>query len=230
MSFATGMGSWKSVGESSSSSSQASDSQKRADSVMASLGKARVRTKASGWNWEDEEMMYEIDRRNLKRQKRKLDASKVTVEQKIEKVQERKRAKYMYEERKVFLGGLSEETTEKDVKAAFEVFGTIVDLKVMRDNETGKSRGYGFLTYAQTFMLDAAMEKGEFEICGATIHPKRATPDEPRYRMTRTEYDNSLECESICDGKRSIFVGALRDNITEDDLIEYFQGYGRVVR
>ena len=48
--------------------------------------------------------------------------------------------------------------------------------------------------------------------------------------MTRTEYDNSLECESICDGKRSIFVGALRDNITEDDLIEYFQGYGRVVR
>ena len=124
------MGSWKSVGES-SSCSQASESQKRADSVMASLGKARVRAKASGWNWEDEEMMYEIDRRNLKRQKRKLDASKVTVEQKIEKVQERKRAKYMYEERKVFLGGLSEETTEKDVKAAFEVFGTIVDLKVI---------------------------------------------------------------------------------------------------
>ena len=103
----------------------------RADEIMAKLGKAKVKKKATNWSWEDEEMMYEIDRRNLKRQKRKLDASKVTVEQKIEKVQERKRAKYMYEERKVFLGGLSEETTEKDVKAAFEVFGTIVDLKVI---------------------------------------------------------------------------------------------------
>merc|ERR1740131_793632 len=34
----------------------------------------------------------------------------------------------------------------------------------------------------------------------------------------------------VCEGKRSIFVGALRDNITQDDLIEYFQGFGRVVR
>ena len=197
---------------------------------MASLGKARVKARASDQSWEEEEMMYEINRRNLKRQKRKLEQSKVTPEQKEEKRLERKREKWMMEERKIFLGGLADETTEKDVMEAFQEFGTVVDLKVMRDNDTGKSRNYGFLTFAQEFMLEAALEKREFHINGKLVIPKRATPDEPRYRMCKTEFDNTSEIGTMCEGKRSIFVGALRDNITEDDLIEYFQGFGRVVR
>merc|ERR1719285_814327 len=128
------------------------------------------------------------------------------------------------------MGGLADETTEKDVMEAFQEFGTVVDLKVMRDNETGKSRNYGFLTFAQEFMLEAALEKREFTINGKLVIPKRATPDEPRYRMCKTEFDNTSEIGTMCEGKRSIFVGALRDNITEDDLIEYFQGFGRGVR
>ena len=65
---------------------------------MASLGKSRVKNRASDQSWEEEEMMYEINRRNLKRQKRKLEASKVTPEQKEEKRLERKREKWMMEE------------------------------------------------------------------------------------------------------------------------------------
>jgi hypothetical protein len=158
MSF-SGMGSWKAVDTSAEDSASmppparppVNSSLKRADEVMASLGKSRVKSKASEWNWEDEEMMYEVNRRNLKRQKRKLEASKVTVEEKKEKRTERQRERYagVVEERKLFLGGLADETTERDIKEAFEPFGTLVDLKVMRDNDTGKSRNYGFLTYAQ---------------------------------------------------------------------------------
>lgn len=72
--------------------------------------------------------------------------------------------------------------------------------------------------------------EGLFEINGVTIKPKRATPDEPRYRMCKTEFDSISDIGTICEGKRSIFVGALRDNISEDDLIDYFSGFGRVVR
>ena len=39
---------------------------------------------------------------------------------------------YMREERKLFLGGLAEETTEKDLKKTFTQFGTIMDCKVNR--------------------------------------------------------------------------------------------------
>ena len=37
---------------------------------------------------------------------------------------------YQREERKLFLGGIAEETTEKDLKKAFSPFGTIMDCKV----------------------------------------------------------------------------------------------------
>ena len=37
---------------------------------------------------------------------------------------------YMRVERKLFLGGIGEETTEKDLKKAFSPFGTIMDCKV----------------------------------------------------------------------------------------------------
>ena len=76
----------------------------------------------------------------------------------------------------MFLGGLAEETTEKDLKAAFAEFGTIVDCKVMRDNDSGKSRGFGFVTYSSSFMTEAAIEKSPFEINGKEVTPKRAPP------------------------------------------------------
>ena len=77
------------------------------------MGKSRVKSRASDQSWEEEEMMYEINRRNLKRQKRKLEASKVTPEQKEEKRLERKREKWMMEERKIFLGGLADDIGKK---------------------------------------------------------------------------------------------------------------------
>jgi len=233
MSF-SGMGAWKPV-PAAESKAGINQSLKRADEVMASLGKARVKVKEGG-TWEDEELMYEIERRKLKRAKRKVEAAKVTPEEKEEARLDRKRKKYMMEERKVFLGGLAEETTEKDVMKVFEVFGTIVDMKVMRDVDTGKSRQYGFLTFAQEFMLEACLEadtghgKGKYMINDKIVIPKRATPDEPRYRMCKTEFDATTDIGSLCEGKRSIFVGSLRDNIDEDDMRDYFSGFGRVVR
>ena len=43
----------------------------RADEIMAKLGKARVKRAATNWSWDDEELMYEMNQRDSKRQKRK---------------------------------------------------------------------------------------------------------------------------------------------------------------
>ena len=172
--------------------------------------------------------MYEVNQRDAKRQKRKLEASKETEEMKKMKKDEKIMNMYMREERKLFLGGLGQETTEKDLKAVFKEFGTIIDCKVMRDGETGLSRGFGFVTYACSFMTEAALEKAPFDINGVEVTPKRATPDAPRYKQTNVEFNATLD--KACDGKRSIFIGALRDCISEEDLEQYFSGFGRVVR
>ncbi len=47
---------------------------------------------------------------------------------------------------RLFVGSLSDSTTEADLRNAFEAFGPVVDAVVMVDRETGHSRGFGFVT------------------------------------------------------------------------------------
>ncbi|XP_070700657.1 cold inducible RNA binding protein a isoform X3 [Pempheris klunzingeri] len=53
----------------------------------------------------------------------------------------------MSDEGKLFIGGLSFETSEETLAAAFSKYGTIEKVDVIRDKETGKSRGFGFVKY-----------------------------------------------------------------------------------
>ena len=39
----------------------------------------------------------------------------------------------------------------------------------MRDAASGKSRGFGFVTFASSFMTEAAMDAAPFEICGVKV-------------------------------------------------------------
>ena len=50
--------------------------------------------------------------------------------------------------KKLFVGGLSWGTKDEQLKAAFETFGAVAEAKVILDNETGRSRGFGFVTFS----------------------------------------------------------------------------------
>jgi RNA recognition motif-containing protein len=45
----------------------------------------------------------------------------------------------------IFVGNLSPETTEDDLRQAFEVFGQVISVKILKDRVTGESNGFGFL-------------------------------------------------------------------------------------
>lgn len=47
---------------------------------------------------------------------------------------------------KIFVGGLPYHTTDKSLKKFFESFGDIEEAVVITDRQTGKSRGYGFVS------------------------------------------------------------------------------------
>ncbi|XP_060900477.1 cold inducible RNA binding protein a isoform X3 [Labrus mixtus] len=53
----------------------------------------------------------------------------------------------MSDEGKLFVGGLNFDTGEDALAAAFSKYGTIEKVDVIRDKETGKSRGFGFVKY-----------------------------------------------------------------------------------
>ncbi|XP_034072048.1 cold-inducible RNA-binding protein B-like [Gymnodraco acuticeps] len=64
----------------------------------------------------------------------------------------------MSDEGKLFIGGLSFDTNEESLAAAFSKFGTIEKVDVIRDRETGNSRGFGFVKYDNAEDAKEAMD------------------------------------------------------------------------
>ncbi len=58
---------------------------------------------------------------------------------------------------KLFVGGLSWDTTDSSLNDAFSGFGPIREVKVVTDRETGRSRGFGFVTFDAPADAEAAM-------------------------------------------------------------------------
>ncbi|ORY80520.1 hypothetical protein BCR37DRAFT_381211 [Protomyces lactucae-debilis] len=58
---------------------------------------------------------------------------------------------------KLYIGGLAWATDDESLRRAFEEFGEITDCVVIKDRESGRSRGFGFVTYAEGPQADAAV-------------------------------------------------------------------------
>ncbi|MDD3469526.1 MAG: RNA-binding protein [Thermoguttaceae bacterium] len=82
--------------------------------------------------------------------------------------------------KKLFVGGLNWKTMDDGLRAAFEQFGEITEAKVITDRETGRSRGFGFVTFTDDACGDAAIrEMDGVELDGRTIKVNQAE-DKPR--------------------------------------------------
>ncbi|CAF3409054.1 unnamed protein product [Rotaria sp. Silwood1] len=120
--------------------------------------------------------------------------------------------------RKVFIGGLSYKTEDQTFRDYFSKFGDIDDCIIMRDREN-RSRGFGFVTYLSSTMVDKLMAARPHVLDAREIEPKRAIPKE-----------ESGKPESALSAKK-LFVGGIREGtINEDDLKEYFSKYGHIVQ
>ncbi len=82
---------------------------------------------------------------------------------------------------KVFVGGLSWDATDDDLKQLFGECGTVSDGVILQDRETGRSRGFGFVTFASDDEAKAAIEKfHDFEFMGRKLTVNEARPREDR--------------------------------------------------
>mmetsp|Transcript_8915 Transcript_8915/g.16008 ORF Transcript_8915/g.16008 Transcript_8915/m.16008 type:complete len:442 (+) Transcript_8915:135-1460(+) len=83
------------------------------------------------------------------------------------------------ETNKVFIGGLSRDTTDELLREHFSQFGELTDCVVIRDPETKRPRGFGFVAYDNPESVDAVMECYEsHQIAGKWVEVKRATARE----------------------------------------------------
>ena len=78
---------------------------------------------------------------------------------------------------KLFIGGLSWGTTDASLAQAFESFGTVVEAKVITDRESGRSRGFGFVTFDnESSATDAIAAMDGQEIDGRAVKVNVASP------------------------------------------------------
>lgn len=76
--------------------------------------------------------------------------------------------------RKLFIGGLDYKTSEDTLKKHFDKYGDVLDCIVMREPQSRRSRGFGFVIYANSLMVDRAQEARPHELDGREVQTKRA--------------------------------------------------------
>ena len=78
--------------------------------------------------------------------------------------------------KKLFVGSLSWNVNDADLSDAFSRFGTITEAKVITDRDSGRSRGFGFVTFESDEAADAAMT----EMNGEKLDGREITVNEAR--------------------------------------------------
>ncbi|XP_026172462.1 RNA-binding protein Musashi homolog 2 isoform X3 [Mastacembelus armatus] len=115
---------------------------------------------------------------------------------------------------KMFIGGLSWQTSPDSLRDYFSKFGEIRECMVMRDPTTKRSRGFGFITFADAASVDKVLAQPHHELDSKMIDPKVAFPRRAQPKMvTRT---------------KKIFVGGLSANTVIEDVKQYFEQFGKV--
>lgn len=83
--------------------------------------------------------------------------------------------------KKLFVGSMAWATNDQSLRTAFERFGEVTDAVVINDRETGRSRGFGFVTFADGSAADEAIrEMNGAELDGRTINVNEARERAPR--------------------------------------------------
>ena len=84
----------------------------------------------------------------------------------------------------MFVGGISWNTSDADLSQAFGQFGEIVEATVVTDRETGRSRGFGFVVFAD----DADADKALSAMNGSELDGRTIRVDEAHDRKPRREF------------------------------------------
>merc|ERR1711935_509199 len=117
--------------------------------------------------------------------------------------------------RKLFIGGLSYTTTEESLSEFYSKWGELTDCVVMQDPATKRSRGFGFVTFKESKMVDQCMSERPHKLDGREVEAKRAVSREESHKP------------GIHKSVKRLFMGGVKDNVTEQAVKDYFSTYGK---
>jgi len=120
------------------------------------------------------------------------------------------------DDKKIFVGGLHWETTAADLREYFSKFGTVVDCTLKTDQATGRSRGFGFILFEDSAIVQKILADKTHSLRGRQIDCKPAQSSRPSAAGSKAE------------PIKKVFVGGLSPDIPEADIREHFGQYGKI--
>ncbi|CAM6098142.1 unnamed protein product [Calypogeia fissa] len=116
--------------------------------------------------------------------------------------------------RKLFVRGLAWETSSQALREAFEQYGEIEEGAVITDKASGKSRGFGFITFKHMDSAQRALKEPSKNIDG---------------RITVCNLASSGSTTVATDqAQRKLYIGGLSFETSSDTLLNIFSQYGEI--
>lgn len=122
---------------------------------------------------------------------------------------------------RVFVGGISWRTTDRDLREYFGEFGAIKDCLVCKDQWTGKSRGFGFLSFEDPEVAKMLISKTH-NIGGRTVQVKTAVP-----KSNNVSHPEAPRIP-VGQNRTKLFVGGLHRSVSNKEFRAYFEPYGKL--
>lgn len=125
----------------------------------------------------------------------------------------------MSQDNRLYVAGISWNTTDEGFKAFFSAFGGVSSAMIMRES-SGRSRGFGFVTYEDSSSVDSLMQQ-QRQLDGRKLDIKAAqSKDELATTGTKAPKSSS----------KKLYVAGIAWSLTDDDLFNYFAKYGEIER
>ncbi|XP_030647054.1 nucleolysin TIA-1 isoform X3 [Chanos chanos] len=139
----------------------------------------------------------------------------------------------------VFVGDLSPEINTDDVRAAFAPFGKISDARVVKDLATGKSKGYGFISFINKWDAENAIQQmnGQW-LGGRQIRTNWATrkPPAPKSNHDSESFTGSAKHLSYEDvlsqsspSNCTVYCGGVTSGLSDHLMRQTFSPFGQIM-
>lgn len=88
----------------------------------------------------------------------------------------------MSDKNKIYVGNLSYQTSEEDLRGLLASYGEVVDIRIIKDRDTGRSKGFGFVEFESKDAMNKAIEglDGQ-DFQGRGLRVNEAQERKPRY-------------------------------------------------
>ncbi|RID50149.1 hypothetical protein BRARA_H00896 [Brassica rapa] len=127
---------------------------------------------------------------------------------------------------KLFIGGISWETTEDSLLQYFQTFGEVLEALVIKDRLTGRARGFGFIVFKDSSVAQRVLLQKHM-IDGKSVEAKKAVPRDDHISVNKS--NSSLQGSPGPAHSKKIFVGGLASSVTEAEFKKYFAQFGTII-